>query len=207
MANHKKTETAAKLKKFYANLSNAIKLAETEWGIDTFDFQTGCGYTSNKDSFEKYLAKHISYVKTEKLQSGNDYFNALADGMYSEFSSYNQELFTVYLNDGSLYFNDECFDLIVYDVNGEKGPNQYGRDLFYFFILIGADNEDLVRITTPHVNTSWSTITLNSDGTNYYSYTREEKKERCKNKETGDGCSALLEADGWEFKNDYPFRL
>ncbi len=207
MANHKKTETAAKLKKFYANLSNAIKLAETEWGIDTFDFQTGCGYTSNKDSFEKYLAKHISYVKTEKLQSGNDYFNALADGMYSEFSSYNQELFTVYLNDGSLYFNDECFDLIVYDVNGEKGPNQYGRDLFYFFILIGADNEDLIRITTPHVNTSWSTITLNSDGTNYYSYTREEKKERCKNKETGDGCSALLEADGWEFKNDYPFRL
>ena len=207
MANHKKTETAAKLKKFYANLSNAIKLAETEWGIDTFDFQTGCGYTSNKNSFEKYLAKHISYVKTEKLQSGNDYFNALADGMYSEFSSYNQELFTVYLNDGSLYFNDECFDLIVYDVNGEKGPNQYGRDLFYFFILIGADNEDLVRITTPHVNTSWSTITLNSDGTNYYSYTREEKKERCKNKETGDGCSALLEADGWEFKNDYPFRL
>ena len=206
MANHKKTETSAKLKKFYANMSNAVKLAETEWGVDTLALGVGCASTrGQKQWFEEHLAKYISYTKADYIDSSNDYYNELAKGMYDEFQVYNYgELFVVYLNDGSLYFNDECSDSIVYDVNGEKGPNQYGRDLFYFFILTGVDAA-WQMLKLPHFNTiSFSRLLQNGYEE---TYSREERKQNCINKSSMAGCSALLEMDGWEFKDDYPWKL
>ena len=42
MANHKKTETAAKLKKFYSTMSNNIALQEIQSGLKTYEW--GAGY-------------------------------------------------------------------------------------------------------------------------------------------------------------------
>ena len=39
MANHKRTETASKLKKFYATMSEAIKLSEIENGLQTYEWE------------------------------------------------------------------------------------------------------------------------------------------------------------------------
>ena len=205
MANHKKTETSARLKKFYANMSNAVKLAETEWGTDTTGFKYGnCNYSGNKQFFENYLSKYLNYVRTDELKSGNTYYDSLSDGLYSGFEGLNPQLFVVYLGDGSLFFNDECPESLVYDVNGEKGPNRYGRDIFYFFFLAVNENP---KLTIPHFNTDNFMFLVNSDGSIYPSYTREEKKENCKNKTQISSCTSLIEMDGWEFKEDYPYKL
>ncbi len=206
MANHKKTEYSGRLKKFYSTLSNAVKLAEREWGVDTLDLGYGGGGSSVtlKEWFEKYLAQYISYIKTEELSSDSKYYQSL--NMYDSFKSLNSNLFVVYLNDGSLYFNDEASDLIVYDVNGEKGPNTYGRDLFYFYILTGVESYYQMNYMS-HVNTVCFSRLLNADGSEYYSYSRSELINRCKNQQQCAGCSKLLENDGWEFKDDYPYRL
>ncbi len=206
MANHKKTEYSGRLKKFYSTLSNAVKLAEREWGVDTLELGYGCSSVSKqKEWFENYLAKYISYIKTEELSSDSNYYKSL--NMYDQFKGLNSGLFVVYLNDGTLFFYDECSDLVVYDVNGEKGPNTYGRDLFYFFLLTGVDSY-YQMIYMSHVNTVYCSRLLNANGSEYKPYTtRSELINRCKNKEQNSGCSRLLENDGWEFKDDYPYRL
>ena len=43
MANHKRTETASKLKKFYSTMLNATKLAELEEGKQTYEMSFSCG--------------------------------------------------------------------------------------------------------------------------------------------------------------------
>ncbi len=215
MANHKKTEYSGRLKKFYSTLLNAVKQAETEWGVDTIELCSDnsgssgkCPNTNainKKEWFEKYLAQYISYIKTEELSSDSNYYKSL--NMYDQFKGLNSGLFVVYLNDGSLFFNDEAVGVIVYDVNGEKGPNTYGRDLFYFFLLTCID-EYYQMDYMPHVSTACNYRLLSYGGSEGYKpTTRSGLIDNCQNKSTCWGCSRLLENDGWEFKDDYPFRL
>ncbi len=104
---------------------------------------------------------------------------------------------------------------IFFDTNGEKGPNKFGRDIFSFYILDSApydSKKSFPNPNLPHVNTF-------SPGFNGFcsngKVNRNTLIENCKrfgtepiNSETAYcQCSILLEIDGWEFKNDYPFKL
>ena len=56
MANHRKIEFSARLKKFYSTMNNAVKLAETEWGLTVYDWDYSL---ESRDFFDKYLAKYV----------------------------------------------------------------------------------------------------------------------------------------------------
>ena len=106
MANHKKTETSVKLKKFYANLSNAVKLSEVNEGIPVSDWDFSLDH---KQFFYKYLAQYINYTKIE-------------EGTGSEGSG----IYVIYLDDGTLIRLDgdnSSYKSYLFDVNGEKTPN------------------------------------------------------------------------------------
>ncbi len=194
MANHKKTETAAKLKKFYSNLSNAVKLAELEEGLPSYEWEN-----IHLDSFfNRYLAKYFNYTKIIYLCGDED-----PDGIHVDGSHTVCGVTGIYLNDGTM-FTLESNDSIYFDINGDKGPNEYGRDMFGFMILAPStkgyytENE---LLTLPHV--------ITSDNISFRNISREQAKQNCGQslKTSRGSCTKLLEIDGWEFKDDYPLRL
>lgn len=96
------------------------------------------------------------------------------------------------MNDGS-FFNlkkGNCIDISV-DVNGEKKPNIGGRDRFIFFYCPKSASafptSKIIPAAGKHIKT------------------REQALEQCKNDKYT--CSALLLFDGWEFKDDYPYKI
>ena len=209
MANHRKTETASRLKKFYATMSNAIKLAEMEHGTKSYEWGCPtCGdFEAEKEWFEKYLAKYINYTKIEKMSE-----NAERMKLHKEMGLITGGA-AIYLNDGSLMFSSECLDNVAYDVNGDKGPNEFGRDIFVFFIITYDDNGNANDIidNIPRFNTiSFNPIPWeNNEQMLKTNYNREKSLEQCKTDSgrTWGHCTRLIELDGWEIKNDYPWKI
>ncbi len=191
MTNHKKVETAAKLKKFYSNLSNAVRLTEIEVGIPVQEWIIDVNLKEKTNLvYEKLMATETKTIhNTKPLECENNvlhYSYLLPDGMLM------------------MMEYDEMDDFYVsVDVNGEKAPNECGRDIFTF--VINASYYDFVDS-----NTSTKTIVFYPDGggSNNSSLTREELIKRCGQSNTMNRtCTALLAEDGWEFKDDYPLRL
>ena len=194
MANHRKQETSARLKKFYSALSQAVRLAQ----VDNYDFikdSFAKQYYVYKDNnldlwWNKYLSslpitKHEN--TTYKITSATDEAGITPDYIYS-------------LNDGSLVvFSEYCDEdtcTLLYDVNGEKGPNYKGRDVFMFHIQ-QYDNSEM--------GIHWVKVCGGSSC--FYSARRDTDIFWCKQGTDLHYCTQLLEKDGWEFKSDYPIRL
>ena len=178
IANTKKSEISAKLKKFNTTMAQCVLLSEQDNGPAEEWTAPGEYDTFDLDSFFKtYLAPYIKYSNAElKTEFGTKHYY-------------------VYLLDGGYFYfqKGNCID-IIYDVNGNKKPNAHGRDIFRF-LLCGSKSPEWCdgRHFCPMYSTS--------------AHTREEKIQDCINGDRGSGCTGLLEYDGWEFKKDYPIRL
>lgn len=185
--NTKKSEASARIKKFYSAMSQAILLSENdngsakEWSkVDNIDKDPDTGLYDDADAqnteiyFNTYLKKYLKYVSTTKDEDTN--------------------LFKVLLNDGSSFLmrNGACIDFI-FDYNGDKIPNEEGRDRYRFLIC----PNDYEGIANPNLSFS-SYVKKNST-------TRENRLDNCKSNPIF--CSGLLEIDNWQFKSDYPYRL
>ncbi len=194
MANHKRVEYASKIKKFYSNMNNAIKQAEIEQGLPIYLWE----FDDFHDLLDNYLGKYLNYIKIEDSSTcmpgcTNVY---LSDGTRFGFDC---------MGSSTLLTANNASDIcVIYDVNGEKGPNEWGRDFFQF----GIWNEYAVKkynITSPLSHDLYATCG-NYGGSEDCS--REGIIAAKNNSAAGLGVSAyLLMLDGWEFKDDYPWRL
>ena len=206
MANHKRTETASKLKKFYSTMLNATKLAELEEGKQTYEMSFGCGgYETKKKQLEDFgILNKIVITKEESMSDNLSYYEKI-DIPYKELSSDSP---IYYLNDGSLFFVDDCNPNIAYDVNGEKGPNVGGRDIFHFTFLGNTDGEfPGLEDKIPHFNTypgGWDILQIVID-IQHNLYARDNLIEECKTHFYY--CTLLIQSDGWEIKDDYPLKI
>ena len=199
MANHKKTETAAKLKKFYSTMSEAFRLTEIENGMRFFEMNTRCEATDCTYEEEKELLESIgflnkiSYLKTENLADNINYYNEVNS------YSYGDNKFAVYLNDGSIFWITPSADTVHYDVNGEKGPNKLCRDIFEFYLYtegICSSQNDCYGYNSSAYD---QTIpTFNTYVRNIWDYESNGEIQ---------GCTRILENAGWEFNDDYPYKL
>ncbi len=185
MANHRKTETSSKLKKFYATMSNAIKLAENEEGIPSYDWDFSL---DGKEFFEKYLKKHVVTGEVEDTDS-------------QRYRNGNWLYFDVKFNDGAIMGFDWWGSdngrimMFIVDVNGDKGPNESGRDVFDFAIT---NNKQFGGILFPFGCSS-------QDPVENKKCSRQEMLDYCK--EVKHSCSELIMNDGWEIKDDYPYKI
>lgn len=175
--NYEKKVTTAKLKKFYSVMQQAIKLAEAENG----EFTTWAP-TSSSITFEKwyntYLDKHIVSIDKENLTSRN---------------------YQVGFKDGSGF--------VAYTFSG-------GANVFYCTLLkhCGVEKFD-GRVSFVFMLSKSSKGYFHGYG---YGKSREVLLEGCKYGNFDDPdvsssgrrhyCSGLLELDGWEFKDDYPWK-
>jgi len=183
--NHKKVETAAKLKKVYSTLKNAVKLSEIDHGVPFEEWGIFDSYSEeeSKKNFNEYFSKYLNYADGCSMIDDDHGYNSKSP-VDMPFNCYT-------LTDGIEFGFNPWFDVIV-DINGSKGPNEAGRDMFYF---------DLTD--------SWP---------NEHYYTRERYIESCaqswnengspwRDPDPGVACTWLLVTDGWEFTKDYKKRL
>lgn len=198
---HKKSEATARLKKFVSSMEQAILFAENDNGtkayqwtdIDDYSEQIAENPQLEHDLtyayWKKYFAPYIKSVEEEK-------------GVYVETEdgeTDNTKRTKIYFADGStvaMHFG-HCIDLI-FDINGERLPNSYGKDMFMFFIATNKSHskEDAHEL---YPNKSFGAVYMP-----VYT-TREKALEACKS--NAQRCSALLQYDNWEFKDDYPYKL
>ncbi len=192
MANHRKHETSAKLKKFYSALSQAVRLAQ----IDNYNFMRDSYSEREYYKLDIWWNKYLSSLPVTKLENIKYTIDSpTAGGQKETFSN-------VYmLNDGSLIIPFFIYNgslSLIYDVNGEKGPNYKGRDIFVFNIQQYDKTDEGIH---------WFKIC----GGTTCNYTpslikRTNDINSCK-RGAIDYCTRLIQNDGWEIKNDYPIRI
>ncbi len=196
--NYKKKEISVHLKRFYSVMQQAIQLSEidngaaTTWNKNSIAYlQDGSiDFDKNKEFVEVFLNEYIlPYLK----------YNKVIDSTTKTEPSHGLMFKRVYFPDGT-YFeakNGACIDLF-FDANGEKGPNEYGKDKFLFlFCNLDADKnyhfDSPNQVFGPYNSLNWQNYT-----------TRANALERCK--ASAIECSVLLQKyDNFEFKKDYPY--
>ncbi len=189
MQQQKKIATQSAIKKFYSNWSNAIKLSEAEngpsdkWNKEEFDAEdedvVNAKVRNAEAFFNQYMAPYLKYTTKETRDENGvpRFIVTLADGTEMMMS------------------NGACMDYRI-DVNGIKGPNEYGKDRFHFIHCINH----------PWGNSNYCYPSGKVSYCPYYaSKTREQLLDLCA--ENGIYCAALLEKDNWEFKDDYPYKF
>ncbi len=212
---HQKKVSAARLKQAYSMLSQAILLAQKDYGEPKY-WDSGTGQlntgTNNKQMattnfVEKYVIPYLKGVRSHGWTS-------LADVGYKKayvalngktipngnFTNLSNTGYILELNNSTFIifsYNDYYIDgtsgptelkqaVVYFDINGRQKPNMFGRDFFVF-----------------QYNTSKGILEPYGQG---LSRTNLLKSYCTKSTEWGNiACSALIMLDGWEIKDDYPW--
>ena len=199
ISNHSRKEVATRLKQDYSLLSQALGMAQAEYG-DVKNWQyTKFEDLSDAENIEFVITNFVETYISKYLKTANKgRYTSLAEAGYpiyltplnqtnSNLSSLNKKYYILELANGStIFFDEESSNVIIIyiDVNGKKKPNKWGYDAFMY------------RIETNYGRISpW-----NSSSSRAFLIS-----------ECGQGdarsCSRLIMFDGWEIKEDYPIKL
>lgn len=192
---HEKEQTVIKLRKAYSILQDATKLSVIENG-STAEWDISLG---ERAIAEKYFAP---YLKSSKwISSGKRTYKTVRTGTNHVVSN----AFYLVLADGMLLrtskWNNETLMLIV-DINGKKGPNKTGRDLFSFTICLKTKPNRVITYTQYcDRSLEYRAMARGVRGTS------GQCNPQASGGKIGPGsyCSRLIELDGWEIKDDYPW--
>jgi len=166
MQKYQEQATVKKVQKFYSNLSNAYSLAMKENGnIEGW----GTTYRDEESAAKVYEILFKPYFKIAKDCGPTNKGNCITNNAYKNLNNttssgfgYNvKNYYKITLDDGAaVFFNkyDQNLININYDVNGIKGPNQRGKDFFYFMITRGK----IFPIGIPSGNYSFSSYSFNA---------------------------------------------
>lgn len=204
IAKYQKNVTVNKLKKNYTTISQMFVMSQnvngdaSTWNFNfgpIYDFSDGSNYNiSLINLVNTYILPYLNVaedcgVKCNKLPTYK-YLNK------QEFSV--SMFYAVYLLDGSIILialdnnGKLLFDVIIYvDINGDKKPNMVGKDVFAYYIS-DTNSINKLKFWGP---TGWTTrddLVNSSPG-------------GCNKNGWGRYCGALIQYDGWQIKDDYPW--
>ena len=206
--NYQKHVTVNKLKKSYTTLSQMFVMAQKDnGGMENWDFSdfgemvSGAVPPLLTHLAQTYFIPYLDVlddcgISCTKVKSNYKYLN---DDAFPQFRSH--VYYTMYLKDGSIIFlsvnNDSIrmYDLIInVDINGNKGPNVIGKDIFSFYLKTGKTGNISQTSFWGLTGTSTERETLLND-----SY------RGCNKNAQGMYCGALIQYDNWEISDDYPW--
>ncbi len=196
ITNYQKEQTVTQLKKTYSTLKQATEFAKNEYGdVNNWDF-TLSGY----DFEQKYYRPYLQVVEDRKSE-------AIYQHTYTDLSGVTRvmQLPMLVLSDGTyvffwLYPGLQVKYHILVDLNGDRGPNKVGRDIFAFSVY----------------NNALHTYNQYSDDLNNAFRRRNDVKGsgtsgQCNINASGgvlgpgSYCSRLIEMDSWTIAPDYPW--
>ncbi len=206
IAKYQKKVTVVKLQKAYTTLAQAVEKSKSKYGdISGWDYTYGNDVNSDtqKEMFTKFVH---TYITPNLLISEDCGYKNEKNCKNPKVCSSSNSSFCVDIADGYYFITPEArysisqdnnagtsinrFGVKI-DINGNEGPNLFGRDVFYGFIeptrnrfeFIGAE----LLFSREHMITDTSAWGCNK-ASNYKMY-----------------CGAIIQIDGWQIKDDYPW--
>ena len=198
---YQKHQTVSQLKRVYSQLSNAVVSSEVvndncrQWDLTL----------SAQDFFIKYFKDYLPIIKECKAGT-KDRCTSIAARLPLKNSSDQTGLmqniskfYSVVLNNGTIIFMDSHENqgkiyLFSIDLNGDKGPNRNGRDVFHFaFTKDGLQGYSHYGFNHKHrynMTGAYGSCNVNSC---------------CSFARAGGGCSTMIMYDNWQIKDDYPW--
>ncbi len=193
--NYQKTQTVTKLKKAWSTINQAYNNSQAQNGMyQTWDKAVNIGAA---EYFNRYWKPYLKVAKIcntyqECGYNRNDPWkysdnnqsttSVVATDRRITFLSPDGTVFVIFALIGTSVPGETVeYNDIYIDLNGAKGPNKFGRDLF---ILVRTDKGILPEC----YNSSVSTI-----------------NNECSKTGGGNCCAAKLARDGWEIKDAYPW--
>ena len=207
---YQKQQTIAQLKKAYSTLDNASRLSQVENGeMRTWDKELY--HTNIKKYVETYYLPYINGEMSvnwvnKKYTIYN--LNGIPRYTYAGFANnYDVMLKTA---DGQLFIfhstsEGQSYLWIFADINGTKGPNRIGRDIFVFD---GRDYGSNDKYLVHFWGQFWGRNELMND--NVTENVHNSRGYGCSKKNkygyyAGFYCGALIIQDGWKISDDYPW--
>ena len=198
-----------KLKKNYTTIAQTLIIAQKDnGGMESWDF-SDFGNLSGGDAFavvlpqvaKTYFVPYLDVlydcgIECKKVSDDYRFLNG------QPFEELNTRLYyTVYLKDGSIIFISvdnngvKMLNLILrVDINGNKGPNTFGKDVFsYYLNTDGTNNIFKTKFSGPVGITIDREALIN------------DPLDGCKKGLRGINCGALIQYDGWQISDDYPW--
>ncbi len=229
IANYQKKETVVRLQKIYSQLNQVIKLAEAEHGsIDSWNYANmGSNINEIKEYFlNNYIIKHMKILK--KCDSSNisecitpkimDLNGKLMYEPSTKIGIFTQDGYGILFWFGGINTSDNTSTYSPHvhffvDINGPKnGENRLGKDIFMISAFFGPQLAQEDNGTTSETRPKRSGVYLYGNGWQP-ELTRDELLTTSyggcnKTIPTYGGamCGALIQRDGWEIKDDYPWR-
>lgn len=186
--NHKKKVTAVKLEKFYSIMTQAIESYESERNLLPEDMRIPADTVQNGKNLQVWYNNTFGkYLKSVSQKSSDlGFLVLLADGSgFNAYVSDHSQMHIFYCTEAK-YCNNK--------LDGSEG-NFNGQTGFLFGLYKGE---------------------FITSGPDFQNMTREELLKQCSYGNTEDAnvsaagrrhaCTRLIQVDGWEFKDDYPWK-
>ena len=209
---YQKKQTVERLKKAYSVMSNAFNYAESIYGpISSWpEVDRSAGGSTDEENYDfvmRYLspALHLKYTTRPKnAYSKTTYIIGINNIGNLNAGSYPSGKW-FYLDDGTCFkvllrFSTGEWCYLFYDINGNAKPNIVGKDIFLFDFGYQQFYKFGFQATTWNRNNykkgqAWTKDAL--------------LKDTCSKTEGGyyggNGCGWIIQYDGWEIKDDYPW--
>lgn len=194
ITNYRKHVAATTLEKSISTLNQTIKLSENENG----ELETWNKSLPQEEFIDKYFRPYIKIMQTcnpitkcgYKSQTPWKNLTGAAAGIYGSpnhrgrtpFIAMDGILYTFgFINDGGAPDgnNDK---IIIIDINNSRGPNQFGKDIFFLY---------------------------RKDEASIYPYGADKSSKEIRNdcSKNGQGlyCAAWIRENGWKIPSDYPW--
>lgn len=229
ITNYQQSQTIESFKKIYSTLDNAVKLSESHNGfVDSWSFPTqhsrdASDATELLNFFNTYLRPYLNIAKSCDTSSGCWTRSKMPNGSssYCYYGVYGNTIIYYVLNNGTnlfiLSYGHTGFDAswaplssysigIIADINGYKGPNTLGKDVFSFVLTqkaayVNEGNGNLAN-NIPVGGLYPDGYGINITGAGYYEYRGCGKDVAYYG---GSYCSEKLIQDGYQIKSDYPW--
>ena len=181
MQNYKRQQATARIKKFVSVINQALISAENDLGPRE---DWVIGEMDNSDSAYNFLNTYIKpYIKSADIEKRTLLGMNMATLRFVDGSQMSIKI-------------GACYD-IYYDINGEKGPNEKGKDIFVFILCKnGGCNYNSNQVRGMYCQPNGEPFP-----------THEQLIDNCKDRNRGSYCTILLEQNGYEFPKDYPLGL
>ncbi|MBQ8887269.1 MAG: type II secretion system protein [Candidatus Gastranaerophilales bacterium] len=182
---HLKTETTARVKKVLSTINQALQLSTIQNGeLDAWEDYKTLGYYKYMETYWYPYFRNIKICKKYSdcgYQSNKPYKNPNGTS-HGHTLVYNNRRVPFLTDDNIAYSFDPVAMQFAVDINGAKGPNRIGRDMFYF--------------------------EFDAEGKSFRTYgynaTPEELKLYC-SRTNATCCATKMIKDGWEIKPGYPW--
>ena len=209
MQKYEKEQTVVKLKKAYNLVNNAVKMSVAENGpTDNWP------EIYSADVVDKYIVPYFKVVETAtmsdtKKKAGGRYYDLSGDvdndlcilsgacgGKVIKLAD-GTEIWLQYTTNNSIKWIATNFYI---DINGYKKPNTFGKDIFG--IRLYKSSGKVVMHSACDSDTEYTSRTLQELKSNMCGGIA---KYGCAKNMRGLWCGALIQAQGWQITDDYPW--